>query len=78
MSYQISVLFESPSRPVPFTFCDVITQDDWTCMNYWDDIGDRTSLLIRHCEKFLRDMYPKGHDYNLSTVNISYLGDDEE
>lgn len=78
MEYQICVLFDSPTRSPSFTFSDVITEDDWTCLNYWDDIGDFVSRMISDAESFIKKAFPDGHDYNLSTVNITYVGDDEE
>ena len=63
------------------TLTDTISEDDWTNLNYWTDIGDFTSDLIGDAERMLRKLYPDGHDYNLSKVNIvniSFIGDVEE
>lgn len=78
MAYQINVLFESPTHPRAFTFTDCIIEEDWTVLNYWDDISECLSHNISYAESFLKKVFPNGHDYFLSTVNITYLGDDEE
>lgn len=78
MFYQFNVVFKSPTRSPDFTFSDIISDDDWTSKNYWDDFSDFMSNLIFYGEDVIKDIYPNGHDYNLSTVNITYLGDDEE
>lgn len=78
MNYQINVLFESPSRPVPITFSDIIDAEDWTCANYWDDIGDVVSALIGFSDAKLSKLFPHGHDYYLSTVNVTFIGDVDE
>lgn len=74
MEYKIDVIFESCSYTPVVTFTDFIGENDWTFLNYWDDIGDRLSLLIRDAELFFKKLYPDGHDYSLSDVNISYVG----
>lgn len=77
MSYSINVVFTSPDGP-DITFSDVITPDDWSCANYWDDLGDCISCLIGFAEKKLSKIFPSGNSYTLSAVHSVYLGDDEE
>ena len=78
MDYKIDVIFESCLHLPAVTFTDFIREDDWTSLNYWDDIGNRLSILIRDAEHFFKKLYPDGHDYSLSDVNISYVGGFEE
>ena len=77
MSYLIQVTFSSPDRP-DITLSDVIQPDDWSCSDYWNDIGDTISSLICFSEKKLSKIFPNGHDYQLTEVHSIYLGDDEE
>lgn len=77
MSYLIQVTFSSPNRP-DITMTDVIEPDDWSCGNYWDDIGDTVSNLISYSERKLSQIFPKGHGYQLTEVHSIYLEDDEE
>ena len=77
MSYLITVMFSCPGRP-DITFSDVIDPDDWSCANYWDDLGDAISSLIGFSESKLSRIFPNGHCYQLSCVNSVYLEDDEE
>ena len=78
MEFQIDVIFSSPTCSPVFTFTDSIGEDDWTPLNYWDDLGEFMSQMICDAERMFRKLYPDGHDYSLSKVNISYVGDDEE
>lgn len=77
MSYLVNVFFTSPDAP-DITFSDVITPNDWSCANYWDDLGDCISSLIAFSEAKINKIFPHGHCYKLSAVNSVCLGDDEE
>lgn len=77
MSYLIKVTFSSSNRP-NITLTDIIDPDDWTCSNYWHDIGDSISCLIAYAEHKLSQIFPKGHDYQLSDVHCVFLEDEEE
>ncbi len=77
MSYLIQVTFSFPNRP-DIIMSDIIDPDDWTCANYWDDIGETISFLIGSAERKLSQIFPKGHDYRLTEIHSIYLEDDEE
>lgn len=72
MSYLIQVKFSCFGRP-DIIFSDVIDPDDWSCANYWDDLGDAISALIGFSESKLSRKFPYGHDYQLSGVNCISL-----
>ena len=78
MHYQIEVIFASPTCSPTFTFTDFIGEDDWTCLHYWDDIAEIMSFMIADADGMFRTLYPAGHDYSLSKVNISCVGADEK
>lgn len=77
MSYLFHVTFTSANKP-DITLTDILDPDDWSCANYWDDIGDTISCLIATAERKLSQIFPNGHDYILSEVRAVYLEDDEE
>ena len=77
MSYLIQVTFSSPNRP-DITMSDIIDPDDWSCSNYWKDIGDTISNLIGFAEHKISQIFRKGHDYQLTEIHSIYLEDCEE
>lgn len=78
MEYQIDVTFASSSCPCVFTLSHCVGEDDWTCLNYWDDLSEYMSQTICSIETKLREKFPEGHDFSLSNVNIKLIGDVEE
>lgn len=78
MDYRVDVIFTSPTCSPAFTFTDFIGDDDYSCPNYWDDIGEIVSYMICDAEAMFRKLHPNGHDYSLSKVTISHVGDEEE
>ena len=77
MSYQIIVSFSSPNKP-NISLSDILDPDDWSCFNYWDDIGSSIACLIATAERKLSQIFPNGHNYKLSDVCAVCLEDDED
>lgn len=78
MHYRVDVFFASPTRSPAFTFTDFFGEDDRTFAHYWDDIAELMAYMIADADGMFRKLYPDGHDYSLSKVNISCVGDKEE
>ena len=79
MVYEVTVRFSSFRDDEPDLFLtEEIGSDDWSFDDYWDDIGDTISCLIATAERKLSQIFPNGHDYNLSEARAIYLEDDEE
>lgn len=81
MSYEIVAVFSTPDDDdhyADYVVRDIITDDDWTNLNYWDDIGFYISVLISDAESDLRLMFPHGHDYSLSCVHVLSVDNDSE
>lgn len=79
MSFEIFIVFSTPDDDyVDYIAHDRITDDDWTNLNYWEDIGRHISSMIADAELHLRSMFPHGHEYSLSIVHVSFVDDDSE
>lgn len=78
MDYRIDVIFASSTRSPAFTFTDFFGEADRTFAKYWDDLAELMAYMIADAECMFRKLYPDGHDYSLSKVNISYVGDEKE
>lgn len=72
MSYLVKVTFTSTDGP-DISLSDIIDPEDWSCANYWDDIGDSFSSLINYFEVKIRKVFPNGHNYILSNVDCLAL-----
>lgn len=78
MEYQIDVTFASSSSSLAFSISDCVGEQDWTCLNYWYVLSEYFSHMICVADTMLRDVFPEGHDFSLSNVNIKKIGDVKE
>lgn len=81
MSFEIVAVFSTPDdddHHADYIVRDLISVDDWTNLNYWDDICSHISALITDAESDLRLMFPHGHDYSLSCVHVLSVDNDSE
>lgn len=81
MSYGLMVVFstsDDDEHTYDLILRDFIFDDEWSNLNYWDDISSLVSHLISEAEKHLRSMYPDGHDYSLKTVHVFPVNPDDE
>lgn len=76
MSYLVKVTFSSPDGP-DISLTDIIDPTDWSCANYWDDLGDSISSIIGYFEAKLSNVFPNGHTYSLSNVDCLALDGDD-
>ena len=81
MSYELEAVFSTSDDDdsyADYIVRDIIYDDYWTNLNYWDDIGSYVSDLISDAESDLRIMFPHGHDYSLASVSVNLVGNDSE
>ena len=81
MSFELVAVFstlDDDDSYADYIVRDIISDDDWTNLNYWDDIGFYISELISDAESDLRLMFPDGHDYYLDSVSVNLIDIDSE
>ncbi len=81
MSFEVVAVFSIPDdddHHIDYTVRDIISDDDWSNLNYWDDIGSYVSDIISDAERDLSRMFPNGHDYTLICVHVLSVDNDSE
>lgn len=77
MTYSICALYKSSESTLSYGYSYLIGDEDWTCRNYWYDLGDEVAHVIELAEGNLSKLFPEGHTYALDNIHIELIGDDD-